>query len=186
MMFPQVQSKFHMIKNDQTKSVRYAMHYDNNQVEVNGIQLIHLMQQFYHFTQLHEIKVSHLNVQLVEAKHMMTGYYHFNIVDNIIQDVYAASDEAHNTMTETRDKILKTFSSQLQNKFNHYQHHKSNGSTTTPIKSTRFPHVKLDNTFCRSPNPYDTSTTGPDPVHPKRVTHTFRHSPPNIDCGQLA
>jgi hypothetical protein len=68
MMFPQVQSKFHMIKNDQTKSVRYAMHYDNNQVEVNGIQLIHLMQQFYHFTQLHEIKVSHLNVQLVEAK----------------------------------------------------------------------------------------------------------------------
>lgn len=107
-----------------------------------------------------------------------------NMVDNILQDVYVASEEAHNTMIENRDEIVKNCISHLQQEADAYSHPTPLGHTsTTPVTSTRFPNVRLEPTYRKSPNPFEANVDNVTQTHHHADANpAFQRSPQNINA----
>jgi hypothetical protein len=194
MHYPPVLTKFHMVKSEHDKSIRYCIQYEHDTSLDDETKLLCLTQQFHRFTQQYEIKVARMNLQLTETIHAMTGYEHFiknhfsdykgkidrmagdivactiaeinrtiehsmktlhdsisqkseafesdlnNIVDNIIQDVYAASDEVHAAMQDSKKDALSKFVVQLQQESEKCQRYTPVApSNPPPLTSSRFP-----------------------------------------------
>jgi len=115
-------------------------------------------------------------------------------IDNLLQDVYVASEEGYQAMQRSSEEYLNQFTRQLQQAIDVHGSVKGqsdahsrvrghsmrdiNGSgreqlTTTvtpPHTSTRFPDVHLDPRFHRLPNPYESSSSLPDYNNNRHVT----------------
>jgi hypothetical protein len=105
------------------------------------------------------------------------------MIDDMIQDVYVAAEDANKAMQGDSKHLINAFHQQLETSKidmetylkNMHQHVPNTNPPMNP--STRFPHVRVDPTFRRSPNPFDTANTG--------VDTTFRQSPQHFDMASL-
>jgi hypothetical protein len=119
---------------------------------------------------------------------------HLNgIMDDMIQDVYNAADEAHETLHITSDKLLHEFHEKATEKKAHMEtefiktlqdHCHSHGSVQntapTPKINSRFPYAQVNMQFCKSPNPYETTSSLPDVqtrFTPNHITPPQVHEP---------
>lgn len=91
------------------------------------------------------------------------------LIDDMIQDIYVATEDANKAMYDNSEHILHTFTSKLKQQIDDHQHMRNSPPTSSNIypvhtssTSPRFPNVRLDGNFRRSPNPFDSSASVPD------------------------
>jgi len=95
------------------------------------------------------------------------------MVDDMLQDVSAAADEAHTQLQQSVEETMEDFKANIASEVTRMKHNINfSSSNQPPLKSNRFPHVTLDSNFRRSPNPYDTTASLPDT--------TYHRSPPTF------
>jgi hypothetical protein len=120
----------------------------------------------------HQIEQT-IREKTIEFEQHLTG-----VLDEMIQYVYTAADEAHDTLQTTsqqlvnefqdkikekKDMVEKDFITSLQNQGN--AQGSVHSTLPTPPTNPRFPNAQVNMQFCRSANPYETTTSLPD-VHP--------------------
>jgi hypothetical protein len=131
------------------------------------------------------------------------------LVDDMIQDIYVASEEANKTMFANSEYILTNFTNKmttesdqmlqhlhrrlqaeydasrqkLDDVHNKVQHFKQS-STMPDTHTNRFPNVKLDTTFRRSPNPFESSASLPGSTFRRSPTATFSNQNRTEDLNQ--
>jgi hypothetical protein len=128
-----------------------------------------------------------INITALISDKMLEFEGKFNaLVDDMIQDVYVASEEANKTMFANSEYILTCFTNKmttesdqmlqhlhhpsqakydasrqkLDDMHNKVQHFKQS-SAMPETHTNSFPNVKLDTTFCRSPNSFESSASLP-------------------------
>jgi Na+-transporting NADH:ubiquinone oxidoreductase subunit NqrC len=88
------------------------------------------------------------------------------MVYDMLQDVSAVADEAHTQLQRSVEETMVDFKEKLASEGTKMKHDINlSSSNQPPLKSNRFPHVTLDSTFRRLPNPYDTTASLPDTTY---------------------
>jgi hypothetical protein len=71
-----------------------------------------------------------------------------HIIDNIIQNAYAASDEAYHNLQDKGEDIMNKFTTQLQQEVDRFQKHATMvNSPPPPLTSSHFLNVSMESTF---------------------------------------
>jgi hypothetical protein len=129
MQYPNISQQFHIIKSGTDKSIRYAVCSEQDHTRTDA-QLVHLTQQFYHFSHCYEIKLIQLTMQLTDAKHTMINYdhflkHHFSVykgkIEKMVNDIVACTiaevnkliEQSMATLQGTVIQRVETFESNL-------------------------------------------------------------------------